>query len=182
MSVRFCTDALVSRPWSFIALIVIGLLIVALPPTVAAQETPGTLFAGIGFIDDHSVEDGVVVEAWIGGRPVAATEIFNQGFILHVPEPPGESFDGEIVRFKFGGLETDGTADWVDGSETYIDLYAYTGLKGDGGNETAAAGPEDINTTMELYSRLLALELELSELAAELDRRLEINIANITHR
>ena len=190
MLARFSPNAIRSRPRLFIALIAIGLLFAAIPPTVAAQGMTGALFTGIGFVDDHSVEDGVVVEAWIRGVPVAATEIFNQGFILHVEEPPGESYDGEIVRFKFRGLETDTTADWVEGSETYINIHAYTGQQGDGGNETAypdpdggnetaAPGPDDINAILELHARLLELERERFEWTAELEHQVEIEIANV---
>lgn len=134
MLARFLIKAMQVRKYGLfgpvIALLVIGGLFAAITPTVAAQETSGALFTGMGFIDDHSVEDGVVVEAWIRGNRVAATEIFNQGFILYVEEPPGESFDGEVVKFKFRGLETDAVAEWVEGTESWILLYAYTGLRG----------------------------------------------------
>ena len=94
MPARSLTETIHTRSRTFIALVVTVALFAAFPLTVAAQETPGALFTGMGFIDDHSVEDGAVVEAWIRGKPVAATEIFNQGFILYVVEPPGESFEG----------------------------------------------------------------------------------------
>ena len=186
MLARFLTDAVPSRLWPFIALIVIVALFAAFPLTVAAQKAPGALFTGMGFIDDHSVEDGAVVEAWIRGIPVAATEIFNQGFILYVVEPPGESFEGEVVRFKFRGLETNATADWVEGTESWILLYAYTGLQGYpggfNGNVTADPKPDAINAIMKLRARLLQLELERSEWAAEIDHQVEIEIANVTNR
>ena len=88
----------------------VAALFAASPFTVAAQDEPSAIFTGMGFIDDHTVEHGAVVEAWIRGAPVATTEIVNQGFILHIVEPPGESFGGEVVRFKFRSLETDAVA------------------------------------------------------------------------
>ena len=186
MLARFLPDSVYARPRAVFALMVIVALIAALPSTVAAQEARGALFTGMGFIDDHSVEDGVVVEAWVSGTPVAATEIFNQGFILYVAEPPGESFDGEVVRFKFRGLKTNASAGWVEGTESWILLYAYTGLQGvtDGfnGNVTADPEPDDISAIRELQARLSVLELERSEIAAELDHQFEIDIANVTNR
>ena len=165
-----------------IALVVFVALFAAFPLTAAAQRAPGAIFTGMGFIDDHTVEDGTVVEAWIRGVPVAATKIFDQGFILHVVEPPGESFEGEVVRFKFRGLETDAAADWVEGTESWILLYAYTGLQGDGGNGTADPGPDDITAIRELRAMLLALENQRSELAAEFERQAGIEIATVTKR
>ena len=120
-----------ARPRVVFGLMSIVALFAAFPLVVAAQGAPAALFTGMGFIDDHSVEDGIVVEAWVRGKPVAATEIYNQGFILYVAEPPGESFEGEDVRFKFRGLETDAVAEWVEGTEHWVLLYAYTGLQGD---------------------------------------------------
>ena len=176
-----------SRSRSAIALMVIVALFAAFPLfTVAAQEAPGALFTGMGFIDDHSVEDGTVVEAWIRGIPVAATEIFNQGFILNVAERPRESFDGEVVRFKFRGLETDAAADWVEGTESWILLYAYTGLNGypDGfdGKVTADPGPDDINALREMRARLRELERQRLELGIEFERQAGTEIANVTNR
>ena len=186
MLTSFLTKAMHARkpgwPRLVIALVVVVVLFAAFPLTVAAQKAPGAIFTGMGFIDDHTVEDGTVVEAWIRGIPVAATEIFDQGFILHVEEPPGESFEGEVVRFTFRGLETDAAADWVEGTESWILLYAYTGLQGDGGNGTADPEPDDINAIRELRAMLLALERERSELAAEFERQAGIEIATVTNR
>ena len=188
MLARFLIKAMQVRKYGLfgpvIALLVIGGLFAAITPTVAAQETSGALFTGMGFIDDHSVEDGVVVEAWIRGNRVAATEIFNQGFILYVEEPPGESFDGEVVKFKFRGLETDAVAEWVEGTESWILLYAYTGLRGapDGfnGNETAYPETDHTNAITELEARLSQLKRERFRLAAELERQTAIEIAEAT--
>ena len=187
MPARFLIDSIHSRSRSAIALMVIVALFAAFPlTTVAAQEPPGALFTGVGFIDDHSVEDGTVVEAWVRGIPVAATEIFNQGFMLYVAEPPRESFDGEVVRFKFRGLETNAAADWVEGTESWILLYAYTGLQGNpagsNGNVTPGLDPDDINALRELRARLLELERGRLELGAEFERQAGIEIANVTNR
>lgn len=186
MPARSLTETIHTRSRALIALVVIVALFAAFPLTVAAQETPGALFTGMGFIDDHSVEDGAVVEAWIRGKPVAATEIFNQGFILYVVEPPGESFEGEIVRFKFHGQETDATADWVEGTESWILLYGYTGLQGYpggfNGNATADPEPDEINAIRELQARLLGLEGKRSELAVEFEHQVQIEIANVENR
>ncbi len=186
MLTSFLTKAMHARkpgwPRLVIALVVVVVLFAAFPLTVAAQKAPGAIFTGMGFIDDHTVEDGTVVEAWIRGVPVAATKIFDQGFILHVVEPSGESFEGEVVRFTFRGLETDAAADWVEGTESWILLYAYTGLQGDGGNGTADPEPDDINDIRELRAMLLALERERSELAAKFERQARIEIATVTKR
>ena len=165
------------RLWVGFALMAIGLLFSVFPPIVGAQAAPSAMFSGMGFIDDHSVEDGTVVEAWVRGRPVAATEIFNQGFVLQAAEPPGESFDGEVERFR--GLETDTKANWVEGTESWILLYAHTGLEGEGGNKTEVSETEAIR---ELRARLLALKQERSELGAEFERQSGIDIARVTDR
>ncbi len=170
------------RPRSVIALVVAAALFAALPLTVAAQEAPDAIFTGMGFIDDHTVEDGTVVEAWIRGIPVAKTEIFNQGFILHVVEPPGESFDGEVVRFTFRGLETDAAARWVEGTENWILLYAFTGLQGDGVNSTADLETDEIAAIRELQAKLSELLRERLELGAEFERQSRIDIATVTKR
>ncbi len=171
-----------ARLGAVFALMVIVALFAALPSTVSAQEGPGALFTGMGFIDDHSVEDGTIVEAWIRGVPVAATEIFNQGFILHVAEPAGESFEGEVVRFKFRGLETDASAVWVEGTESWILLYAYTGLEGEGGKTTADPEPGEIIAILELQNRLQELERERLEMGAEFERQAGRDIRAMTNR
>ncbi len=186
MLARFSPNAKRPRPRTFIALIAIGLLFAAFLPTVAAQEPPHVIFTGKGFIDDRPVAEGTVVEAWVRGVPVAATETFGSEYQLFLTEPAGESFAGEVIRFKVGGYGTDAATGWFEGTESWILLYAYTGLQGypDGfdGDVTADPEPLDRNAIRRLQARLSVLELERSEMAAELDHQLEIEIANVTNR
>ena len=169
-----------------LALMVIVALIAAIPLTVAAQQSPHVIFTGKGFIDNHLVADGTVVEAWIRGVPVAATKTFNSEYQLYIAEPHGESFQGAVIRFKLGGYGTDVATGWKDGREDWILLYAYTGRQGypDGfdGDVTAEPEPLDMNAIRELQARLLDLERERTKSAAELDRQMEIDIADVTNR
>ena len=70
---------------------VVAVLFAGLPSNVGAQEGPGSIYHGIGFIDRHSVADGTIVEAFVRGKKVAATEIFDSTYRLYIAEPPGES-------------------------------------------------------------------------------------------
>ncbi len=190
MQARFSTTRTRARrlcvPGIAIGLMLIVALFAAFPSTVAAQQPPHVIFTGKGFIDDQPVANGTVVEAWIRGIPVAATEVFGSEYQLYLTEPPGESFEGEVVRFKLGGYGTDAAAGWFEGKESWILLYAYTGLQGypDGFNGDVTGDPEplDRNAIIQLQARLSKLERELSELAAELQRQVKIDIADVTNR
>jgi len=169
-----------------IVLVVVVAIFAAFPFTFAAQESPGVIVTGKGFIDDQPVADGTVVEAWIRGIPVAATKVFESEYQLYLTEPPGESFDGDVVRFKLGGYGTDAAAGWFEGTESWILLYAYTGRQGypNGfeGDVTADPEPLDMNAIRELRATLSQLIQERSELAEELEHQAEIEIATITNR
>ncbi len=174
------------RLGAIFALMVIVALFASLPSAVAAQEGPGAIYHGIGFIDRHSVADGTIVEAFVRGKKVAATEIFDATYRLYIAEPPGESYEGEVISFKIGGLPATSGAGWEEGMEYWFNLHAYTELENypNGFDWGAATKPEpnDLQTYRVWRASLLELEQERSELAAELEQQAEIGIAAVTNR
>ena len=72
------------------------------------------------------MKDGITIRALIDGNVVAKSISGNGQYKLLVAQPSGASFSGKTITFTGGQFNIKGTAQWVSGATTVLDL---TGTK-----------------------------------------------------
>lgn len=92
---------------------------------VHAQQPPVHVFAGEAFVDSDPPPDGTVITARIDGRSVARARSRGGKYILRVTQPQGQSYEGKIVTFRIGEVQTGESVKWKPGRNSDKSLHAY---------------------------------------------------------
>ena len=96
-------------------------LLVLLPATALAQDTPPNRFYGDAFIDGHPAAVGTTIEALAGGVSLRSMEVERTGWYrLDVPQPMGDF----PITFRLGGYEAEAKGRWQKGDFTELNLWA----------------------------------------------------------
>ena len=117
----------------FLALVTALALLLAIPTSVLAQRVPPHVFVGTVTLDGAGVVDGGAVTAWIDGEQVAAANASGGSYSIQVDQGDG-SYAGKTVSFKVAGADA-GTADWMQGGGTILNLAGVTASSGSEGAE-----------------------------------------------
>ncbi len=117
----------------FLALVTALALLLAIPTSVFAQRVPPHQFVGTVTLDGAGVVDGGAVTAWIDGEQVAAANASGGSYSIQVDQGDG-SYAGKTVSFKVAGADA-GTADWMQGGGTILNLAGVTASSGSEGAE-----------------------------------------------
>ena len=125
----------------FLALVTALALLLAIPTSVFAQRVPPHVFIGTVTLDGAGVVDGGAVTAWIDGEQVAAANASGGNYSIQVDQGDG-SYAGKTVSFKVAGADA-GTADWMQGGGTILNLAGVSGSSGGEGatGSTGSTGP-----------------------------------------
>jgi len=125
----------------FLALVTALALLLAIPTSVFAQRVPPHQFVGTVTLDGAGVVDGGAVTAWIDGEQVAAANASGGSYSIQVDQGDG-SYAGKTVSFKVAGADA-GTADWMQGGGTILNLAGVSGSTGGEGatGSTGSTGP-----------------------------------------
>ena len=115
----------------FLALVTALALLLAIPTSVFAQRVPPHQFVGTVTLDGAGVVDGGAVTAWIDGEQVAAANASGGNYSIQVDQGDG-SYAGKTVSFKVAGADA-GTADWMQGGGTILNLAGDSGASGSEG-------------------------------------------------
>jgi len=117
----------------FLALVTALALLLAIPTSVFAQRVPPHVFVGTVTLDGAGVVDGGAVTAWIDGEQVASANASGGNYSIQVDQGDG-SYAGKTVSFKVAGADA-GTADWMQGGGTILNLAGVTASSGSEGAE-----------------------------------------------
>ena len=117
----------------FLALVTALALLLAIPTSVFAQRVPPHQFVGTVTLDGAGVVDGGAVTAWIDGEQVASANASGGSYSIQVDQGDG-SYAGKTVSFKVAGADA-GTADWMQGGGTILNLAGVSGSSGGEGAE-----------------------------------------------